>query len=119
MKRLELTDFQSHIGTVFTFIIPLDTASAENGQSQIATTELKLTSAKPFELSPKDIRATDTSGKYRSVPFSLFFEDSESDYLRQGLYMVNHPGFGESLEFFIVPLGPNPGVGFLYEAAFG
>ena len=122
MQRLELTDFTPHIGTEFTFTFEKhnDASVQENGRSEIGSFELKLTHTSLFELSPKDMRATDTSGKYRSVPFSAFFENEGNEYLRQGQYLVKHPGFPEPLEIFIVPLGPNETrTGFLYEAAFG
>lgn len=111
MKRLELTDFKPHIGTIFRF-------SAGSGAEAI-TTDLELTSVVPYELDPKDGRTTDTTGKYRSLPFSLFFEGRQEKFLAQSLYTVTHPAFAEPLEIFIVCLGPNnDGTGFLYEAAF-
>lgn len=112
MKRLEVTDFTDHIGTTFTLEYLLEGAPASS--------DLILVNAEPFKLDPKDRRITDTTGNFRSVPFSLFFESNEEKYLPQSLYTVKHPGFPEGLEIFIVCIGPaDSGSGYQYEAAFG
>jgi hypothetical protein len=122
MKRLELTDFEPHIGTTFTFAgtVPFrDAVSGQVEQKEIAA-DMLLTRVQAFELSPRDHRAKDSSGKYRTVPFSVYFEDQQTQFLPQAQYIVRHPAFAEPLELFITCIGPkDTGEGFLYEAVFG
>src|SRR5438309_11001453 len=110
MNQLELSDFEPHIGTVFSLREPV-------------TADLVLTGVKAYELNPRDSRAKPAaagSGKYRKVPFSVFFEDERSEYLPQGQYSLHHPAFTEGFEIFISCLGPNEkGTGYIYEAVFG
>jgi hypothetical protein len=112
MKLLELKDFENSIGTTFGFSREYDGAAL--------SADLVLTSATPSKLSPRDMRAIDTSGKYRSQPFSLLFESEHTPYLPQGLYAINHPSFPDGLDMFITCLGPaESGKGYMYEAVFG
>ena len=127
MKRLEPNDFQGFIGTVFSLrrIVEIPSLLASPGNSnpmrkEEIHAELILTSVKPYELNPLDKRASNTTGKYQSKPFSIFFTSNHEPYLQQGMYDVSHPAFSEKQQIFIVCLGPNEGEpGYIYEAVFG
>jgi hypothetical protein len=111
MKRLEITDFTELVGAELIFTATVDGA--------IRSEHLTLESVVPYELHPRDIRAKDTSGKFRSAPFSLFFESREIDMLPQRIYSVVHPAFTEPLALFITPIGQrDSGPGFIYESVF-
>jgi len=53
----------------------------------------------------------------RQEPFSLEFVGPGTPLLPQAIYALEHPEMGR-LELFLVPHGPEPGGGIVYEAAF-
>lgn len=111
-ERLELSDLEPFVGQRFMF-------SREWNGEQIAV-PLVLTHARAYELSRRDRRASDTSGKYRSVPFSVFFEGTHAAPLPQGIYKAVRNGEAEGLDIFITCRGPNEeNTAFEYEAVFG
>ena len=53
----------------------------------------------------------------RTGPFSLELVGPATPVLPQAIYGLDHAELGR-LELFIVPVGPDPGGGVVYEAAF-
>ena len=127
MKRLEPEDFEGHVGTVFMFhrvIEKPSLLSAMDNSAQMIeediTADLLLTEVTLQKLDPRDRRATDTTGEFRSKPFSLYFESDFEPYLPQGMYEVRNPAFAEPIEIFITCLGPTESKkGYSYQAVFG
>jgi hypothetical protein len=112
MRRLEFKDFAPFTGQPFRFNRDWDSTNID--------TQLVLTVVRQYELHKRDRRASDTSGKYRSAPFSVFFEGSHPAPLPQGIYRVTHAGDAEPMEIFITCRGPNEeNTAFEYEAVFG
>jgi hypothetical protein len=127
MRRLEAENFEGHIGTVFSFSRTIEMPSmlaTQNNSAQMRkeaiSADLILTEVKIQKLDPRDLRATDTTGAYRTKPFSLFFESDREPYLPQGIYEVRHAAWNDMEEIFIVCLGPNEKkTGYLYQSVFG
>ncbi len=111
-QRLELSDFQPFVGQTYTF--------SRDWEGERISAPLVLTQVTPYELSKRDRRSTDTSGKYRSAPFSAFFAGSHPEPLPQGNYSVTHLATSEPMDIFITCRGPNEeGTAYEYEAVFG
>lgn len=111
MKRLLISDFEPLIDTSFAF--------ANDSEGEPNESDLILRKILPYELHPKDRRIKDTSGKYRSEPFSLLFEGDHAVPLEQRLFKLNHPAFEDGLQIFLSCKGPNEdGPGFIYEAVY-
>ncbi|MDP4219940.1 MAG: hypothetical protein Q8916_07355 [Bacteroidota bacterium] len=112
MKQLAISDFESKIGEVFAF-------SREWNGAMIGA-DLVLTKLVPYELDKRDRRFHDTTGKFRSMPFSLFFQGKHDRPMPQANYSVTQEGNPETLDIFITCRGPNDeGTEFIYEAIFG
>ncbi|HEY0510727.1 MAG TPA: hypothetical protein VGH73_02405 [Thermoanaerobaculia bacterium] len=72
----------------------------------------------PLELVLHEVRRYEPHPGTRAEPFSAVFLGPSSPALRQRTYRIAHDGMG-TLEFFLVPLGPDPKAGgMLYEAVF-
>lgn len=99
MNRLSLSDFESYLNQTFHVIYGND--------ERLPVT---LADVAPSKYAPPD----NTPNGWQ--PFSILFQSTITDYLRQSTYRVEHPEFG-SHALFLVPIGPNEH-GMRYEAVF-
>ncbi len=83
-----------------------------------STFELPFQDAENWELILTEVKEfPDIEGQPRKR-FSLVFQTSHTDqYLQQATYLLRHADLGE-IHLFMVPLGPGPQTGFLYESVF-
>lgn len=72
----------------------------------------------PLEVVLHGIRRYEPHPGPRTEPFAAVFLGPGSPVLRQRIYRIEHDQMG-TLEFFLVPIGPDPKAGgMLYEAVF-
>ena len=102
--------------------IPLESLTRDHFAPEIGTHfELRFEdgSSHPLELvAVRDVFAGGGREEKRQA-FALDFLGSATEYARQGIHPFEHPRLGR-LEFFVVPLGPDPKQGgrMRYEAIF-
>ena len=72
----------------------------------------------PLEVVLHDVRRYEPHPGPRAEPFAAVFLGPGAPVLRQRIYRIEHDRMG-TLEFFLVPIGPDPKAGgMLYEAVF-
>jgi hypothetical protein len=72
----------------------------------------------PLEVVLHEIRRYEPHPGPRAEPFAAVFLGPRAPVLRQRIYRIEHDRMG-TLEFFLVPVGPDPKLGgMLYEAVF-
>jgi hypothetical protein len=98
LDHLTFEQMEQHVGSVFH-------VDAGGGQ----TVDLKLVRAGKVMESE--------AARLPRQPFSLFFSGPRESYLPQRIYRLQHDGFAEPMDIFLVPVESNAG-GFLYEAVF-
>lgn len=96
MRYLQLSDFQQHLGTVF------------SGRLADGEVPFQLVEAAPLRNHP-------VPHAYRQ-PFSLMFRNEAAILLPQQSYLLSHSEMGEQA-IFLVPVGRDA-TGFLYQAVF-
>ncbi len=112
MERLQLTDFEPHVGSIFT----VTSAPQEDG---IFSGTLTLYSIRPYELHPRDRRMTEKNINFRTAPFSIYFHSHNEPRLPQRMYSAHHPGFPDGLDLFLVCIADTEDeTGFVYECIF-
>jgi hypothetical protein len=72
----------------------------------------------PLEVVLHQVRRYEPHPGARAEPFAAVFRGPGAPTLRQRIYRIDHDQMG-TLEFFLVPIGPDPKLGgMLYEAVF-
>jgi hypothetical protein len=72
----------------------------------------------PLEVVLQEVRRLEPHPGARAEPFSVYFRGPASPVLPQRIYKLSHDRM-ETLEIFLVPVGPDPKAGgMLYEAVF-
>jgi hypothetical protein len=93
---------------------PLDTVNIETFRDRLSETFRVTGSGQSLELTLMEVQ--DLGDGYSRRAFSLLFAGPPAPVMPQAIYRVENAVAG-TLEFFLVPLGPENGV-FRYEAAF-
>ncbi len=97
LQNLTPASFEAHQGTPF---------------------HIEYGAAAPLEVVLQEVRRLEPHPGTRSEPFSVFFRGPRTPVLQQQIYRLTHDRM-ETMEIFLVPVGPDPKAGgMLYEAVF-